>query len=317
MAKINSHLHIKLKGFGIDEIINYMDSYKIDKCWLLTWEELDAIFKRTYINLSIDDVMDAYRRYPDRVVPFYAPDPGRDNWFEMLETYKKKGVKGCGELKVTYNWLDDEIKKVLDGVKKLEMPLVFHIEKERCHFFTDKKTVFHSYLYDIMNGAFNRSIRKYIEIFVNKTGIFKQSFEKRLWYFPGYLLDFAGLEKRLQEYPDVNFIAHGPEFWNNIDKNPDPTLTLEKGKVESKGIAVELLEKYDNLYVDTSGKSGFNALKRDPEFKEYFLNEFYHKILFGTDNEYKLPYENLISSAKISDKKLKMIMGENAESLCD
>ncbi len=317
MKKIDSHMHVNLCGFDAENIIEHMDAENIDKCWLLTWEEKNPTFSELYDNIAISDIIEAHEKCPDRIVPFYAPDPTRSDWEKTMRYYNSMGIEGCGELKVTYRWLDDEIEKVLDGIDKLKIPLVFHMEDPNYHFFINQTNLFYKLLDKLLNGAFNGLTRKYAEKFINKTGFFKKSFEKRLSYFPGYLMDFAGLEYRLKQYPNLNFIAHGPAFWNNIESNPDSHKTLGKGKIKEKGIAVDLLKKYDNLYADTSGKSGFNALKRDPEFTKKFLHEFYNKILYGTDNEYKLPFEMIIRKANLPTNKLKRIMAENAEALCE
>ena len=262
MKKTDSHLHVNFCGIDADGIIEYMDSKNIDKCWLLTWDEKHPTFKDLYDNLTISEILKVYNMYSGRIVPFYAPDPGRDDWKKIMKSYHSRGVKGCGELKVTYRWMDDEIKNVLDCIQELQMPLLFHMEGSNYHFFIKQSNVLYILLDKLLNGAFNGLTRKYIEKFIDRTGFFKKSFHSRLSYFPGYMMDFAGLEYRLKQYPDVNFIAHGPAFWNNIAKNPDPHQTLGKGKIKEKGVSVELLEKYDNLYADTSGKSGFYALKR-------------------------------------------------------
>ncbi|GEM_PF-427193 len=316
MIKVDSHLHVNFCGFDSGKIVEYLDSKKLDKCWLLSWEEMNPTFESLYKNLSIDNIIEAYYLYPDRIVPFYAPDPSRTDWYDVIKFYHLKGVKGCGELKVTYRWLDDEITNVLDGLRKLKIPLVFHMENSNYHFFIKQSNFFYVFLYKILNGAFNGITRKYIEKFIYKTGFFKKSFQDRLQYFPGYMMDFAGLEQRLKQYPDVNFIAHGPAFWKHIAKDQDPYLILGKGKIKEKGIIFELFEKYDNLYADMSGKSGFYALKRDPSYTRMLLNEFYNKILFGTDNESGLPFERLVFRAGLSKNKLCRIMGGNAEMLC-
>ena len=315
MYKIDSHLHVDFYGFDTEKIIEYLNSKNIDKCWLLSWEEIQPAAEYLYKNLPINNILEAYNCYPDRIVPFYAPDPVRADWQNIMEYYRSKGVKGCGELKVSYKWLDDEIKNMLDGLKKLEMPLVFHMEESSYPFFIKQSNLFYVFLYNILNGAFNGITRKYIEKFINKTGFFKKKFQNRLHYFPGYMMDFAGLEQRLQQYPDINFIAHGPAFWKHITKEPDPYKALGTGKIKEKGISVELLEKYDNLYADISGKSGFYAMRRDSNFTKNFLNRFYEKILFGTDNEENSHFEKLITKAKLPENKFKRIMGENAEML--
>ncbi len=313
--KIDAHLHVNYGKINKINLIDYLDKSKTDRCWLLTWDEIKPTYEELYEDLNVNMVLEAYNKYPERIIPFYAPDPNRKNWKNAITKYIDKGFKGIGELKSTCTWSDDNITRILDFADKNNMPIVFHMERENDHFFINKSNPVNIFLDKILNGALNGLTRKYAEIFINKTGLFKKSFNKRLKHFPGYMLDFAGLETRLKQYPGVNFIAHGPEFWNNIEKNPDPYKITGTGKVKTKGIAVELMEEYNNLYADTSGKSGFYALKRDSRFTRDFLNDLNHKILFGTDNETRYPFEKIIRNAGLSSNKLKKIMGENALSL--
>ena len=316
MDRIDAHLHVNFFGFGPEQLIAYMDNNQIDKCWLLTWEEINPVFKDQYQNLGIDDVMRVYEEYPDRIVPFYAPDPGRKDLNDIMAYYRKKGVKGCGELKVSYRWLDEYVENLLVLLSQYEMPLVFHMEQERQRFHIPPQNKIHTLLNQLLNGGFNGLSRKYLEIFIDKTGFCQKIFQSKLEYFPGYMLDFAGLEHRLKQFPKVNFVAHGPEIWKHIEENPDPRIGFAKGKIKNKGIIVNLLEQYPNLYADISGKSGFNALSRDPGFTKDFLNSLYKKIIYGTDNFAKFSFESIIRRAQLAPHQIKRIMGENAEMLC-
>ena len=52
---------------------------------------------------------------------------------------------------------------------------------------------------------------------------------------------------------------------------------LEGGKITA------LLRKYENLYCDISGASGYNALSRDTEHAKVFITEFQDRICYGRD----------------------------------
>jgi hypothetical protein len=64
--------------------------------------------------------------------------------------------------------------------------------------------------------------------------------------------------------------------------------------VEPGGRCDELLGTYDNLYADISMGSGFNAITRDVEYSQGFLERHHEKLLFGTD--YLYPGQNFPSS---------------------
>lgn len=101
------------------------------------------------------------------------------------------------------------------------------------------------------------------------------------------LTDDAGLpktEQMLQMFPDVDFIGHGPGWQASISGDLQYVGTVyPDGPVEEGGAMPRLLEEYDNCYTDTTAGSGWNALTRDPEFTQSFLEEHHEQIVFGTD----------------------------------
>lgn len=92
------------------------------------------------------------------------------------------------------------------------------------------------------------------------------------------------LERVLQGCPETTFLAHSQPFWAEI--SADVTEATRGGYPEGKvapGRVVELMRKYPNLHGDLSAGSGFNAIRRDPEFGLRFLEEFQDRLYFGTD----------------------------------
>jgi hypothetical protein len=96
---------------------------------------------------------------------------------------------------------------------------------------------------------------------------------------------FPGLERMLTLYPDTVFIGHGPHFWAEIsaDVTPANLSGYPTGPVTATGATDRLLAEYSNLYGDLSAGSGNNALARDPEFAQDFLERHQDKLLFATD----------------------------------
>ncbi|MCD6361743.1 MAG: amidohydrolase family protein [Armatimonadetes bacterium] len=91
------------------------------------------------------------------------------------------------------------------------------------------------------------------------------------------------LEAMLREYPDLIFIGHGPRWWNAISADDDGSCGYPDTPVVPGGAADRLLQEYDNMYADISAGSGFNAMTRDPEFTQGFLERNWRKLLFATD----------------------------------
>ena len=138
--------------------------------------------------------------------------------------------------------------------------------------------------------------------------------QNRLKYytFPGYMVNFASLEIALKDYPNVNFIAHGPLFWKYV--SADAAIRKElypKGPVVGEGIIWRLLTDYPNFHADISGDSGLNALTRDPLNAKRFLSLFENKILYGTDNVMK-GQRDFLNSLGLSGATYKKIYGDNA-----
>ena len=102
------------------------------------------------------------------------------------------------------------------------------------------------------------------------------------------LIDEYGLprlEKTLQQFPKLLFLAHSQRWWSHIsgDVTEETYSGYPTGKVTPGGRIVELMRKYPNLCGDMSAGSGCNAIMRDPEFAYGFLEEFQDRLYYGTD----------------------------------
>jgi predicted TIM-barrel fold metal-dependent hydrolase len=95
------------------------------------------------------------------------------------------------------------------------------------------------------------------------------------------------LEKTLREFPDLVIFGHSQPFWAEISEG----ITQERrnrypeGPVKP-GRLVALFERYENLWGDLSAGSGHNAISRDPEFGNAFIEQFQDRLMFGTDLAY-------------------------------
>jgi predicted TIM-barrel fold metal-dependent hydrolase len=291
--------------------LEYLDSRGIEKAWILTWDELNPVVPLYYTPLRLSIVRQAFKNHPDRIVPFYAPDPARKNWKESLSDCLNEGFAGCGELKVSYRWNDEKMVPLLEFLNEKKLPLVFHMEAARKFFVPRKKNGTDWLFKKIINEKFNGQAGYILEKLANKTGILKKILNNRMVQFPGYLLDFTELEETVRQYSEIKFIAHGPHLWNNFSIPRRDYLLHQTGKVTGKGLVWNLLEQHDNFHCDLSGFSGFNALKRDRDFSGNFLNSFHRKLLFGTDNV-EPGLMDLLKKANLSNEKLSDILYNNA-----
>lgn len=309
--KIDSHLHINLHNYTVNNLKKYLDDNKIDRCWLLSWEDLNPVIPSIYTPLPIDDIAEAFNRFPDRVTPFYAPDPKRADLALQFENFSHYGIRGCGELKVSHRWDSSEIENYLNLLSQYNMPLVFHMELNRDIYFAPNSILKDMKIEDLLNGALNGKTREIIKKVSCYIKPMKSHIDKYSIHFPGYMLDLLSLEEKMKEYPQIKFIGHGPHFWNSLSANINPFKAHCKGKIKIPGIIDLLLEKYDNLYCDISGKSGFWGLTRDREYAKYLLEKHYKKILYGTDNR-RMGIEGFVKSFKLPEYKQKRIFGLNA-----
>lgn len=137
-----------------------------------------------------------------------------------------------------------------------------------------------------------------------------------------------GLQRALEQFPDLRFFGHSQAFWSHIsgDVNEDNWGGYPDGPVVEGGPLVELFETCPNLYGDLSAGSGFNAVSRDPEFGYDFIERFQNRLLFGTDVcgpsnrenvliNLKHFLEDAVEDGKISRQAFERVTHSNAEGL--
>ena len=308
---IDSHMHVNFKGLDAGGIVSYLDREGLSKCWLLTWEEV-APKAPVYMHLSADDVFDAYRKYPERVCPMYAPDPAAADAADKFMAWVDKGVCGCGELKTSLPWDSPKLDRLLEKVNALGMPLVFHMESGGPRYAPAGDNGFEKLMAKMLNTPrYLGYPRKVINFLENVYAPLRETKEKMRSDFPGYMTDFAALETRIRQFPGIKFIGHGPLFWEGISLEGTTEGVLPRGRVIAGGITVKLMDEYDNLYADLSGYSGYRGLTRDPGFARQFIIRHSGEILYGTDNFF-LGLKRFLESLKLPEDCARRIYGENA-----
>lgn len=305
--KIDSHMHMNFRGIGVKELISYMDREGLDKCWLLTWEEVQPPTAFYYQHLPIHEVFKAYEAYPSRIIPMYAPDPTSPDALERFLKWREKGIRGFGELKVTIGWDAPQLDGLLSCLNELGVPLVFHMEAGRHLYQPLTSSLLDKFFARLLNTPRLKKLPgKVIDLAAARVRWLKERKEKMRFFFPGYLLDFAALERRLVEFPNIKFIGHGPMFWRGFSPYNE----------DDERVTCRLMEEYDNLYADLSAYSGYMALSRDPEFTRGFLIKHSRRVLYGTDN-FSMGLGRFLDSLNLPGDVRDRIYGENAEKVLE
>lgn len=132
------------------------------------------------------------------------------------------------------------------------------------------------------------------------------------------------LEAVLKRFPNLRFLGHSQPFWAEVsgDLTEQQRNTYPKGPVKPGGAIPRLFAEYPNLHGDLSAGSGYNAISRDPEFGDGFLDEFQDRLLFGTDltavgqkPEQPAYFRELKEKGRISDEAFEKITWKNANRL--
>lgn len=317
MTRVDSHLHVGFEGFGPKELITYLDRGGFDRCWLLSWEEVDP-GAWPYEHLRPESIFEIWQRFPDRIVPMYAPDPHRVDAGQRLADWCSRGFLGCAELKTTLNWESSEVNNLLETVAELRIPVVFHMQALRRHVepFPDDGPIEKILAKMMRTRQFGYLPHKLVNQITERVAPMKRWRDRRS-YLLSYLLDFASLGETLEKFPGVAFVAHGPMWWQHLEDGADSEAPVyPKGSVRAEGLACRFLERYPNLFADISGRSGFNALHRDQDFAKRFLEKFNGKILFGTDNDV-CGHAEFIDSLGMGKEVKKRIFGLNSRDVLE
>ncbi len=308
--RIDSHMHVNFKKLDVNRLISYMDVEGIDKCWLLTWEDFNPAYI-DYMNLSVNEIFDAYKLHPSRIIPMYAPDPSSPDAAGRFMKWYRRGIRGCGELKVSLGWDSPSLDPLLACLNRLGLPLVFHMEEGGYRFKPTTSSRFELLLARMLNTPRYHSLpRRVIDAVARRVGPLEKLKEGMLYYFPGYLADFGALEKRLIQFPNIKFVGHGPMFWGGF------ALQKCRGSSAGEGVTCRLLAEYDNLYADLSAYSGYKALVRDPAFTRSFLSAHSGKFLYGTDNFF-IGLSRFLDSLDLPREASERICGRNAAELVE
>lgn len=126
--KIDCHVHVNWLGYGPRQIVEHMDRLGIDRAWVHTWEMVDALIP-SFQHLSAGSMWAACREFPERFIPFYAPDPRRPDAVRVLEEAIEQGLKGFGECKFRICIENPDLLRMFRIAGDAGLPVLLHLGK--------------------------------------------------------------------------------------------------------------------------------------------------------------------------------------------
>jgi len=78
--------------------------------------------------LTTDEVLEAHRQYPHRVIPFCHVDLRRDDFARRIQQYAAAGCRGYGEQKQQLPLADPRIARMLEVISEFGWPCTFHFQ---------------------------------------------------------------------------------------------------------------------------------------------------------------------------------------------
>jgi predicted TIM-barrel fold metal-dependent hydrolase len=285
---IDAHGHLNWHGHNTDKMVKNLDQHGIDKMWALTWEaglpveRAEASMYAACVDprhsanpwLSLGDVVEGALRYPDRLIPFFAPHPKQEHALEKLKAAVEiHGIRGVGEWKFRVPLDDPDCVRIFRYAGKQKLPVVIHMDAPRL-----------------------------------------PPSDPEAWCHAWYGGDAAQLQRALQQAPETIILGHGPGFWRYVTgKEPDIKTCYLNGPADyaDGGRLIELLESYPNLYCDLSAGSGLFGLQCFPDGGKNFLTTYQDRALFARDY-FDARLRDHIESLGLEETARAKILGGNA-----
>ena len=246
---IDIHTHLGAfypgKELTVERLVEFMDEHGVEKSCVLPLVSPES----APIPQTTSTALAAYKKFPDRIIPFCATDPrsvsvpprrsghvaGVKGLVDILKRYQDAGCRGMGEHKTGLLFDAKQNMYLYEACAEVGLPILFHLD-------------------DIRN--------------IDTPGL-------------------PRLERVLKMFPKLPLIGHAAGFWASISAdvtNEDfgryPKLPTP---IKAGGALDRLMKKYPNLYGDLSEPGGYRAIARDREFGREFIIRNANQLLFGTD----------------------------------
>lgn len=279
---IDAHNHPDWYGHNVDKFVRNMDAHQIDVTWLLSWEQPQDEYPNALFSIIPDPdptgpisykrCVEYVRRYPERFVLGWAPDPRRPWAIERLkQAIELDGVRIYGELKLRMLYDDPDAIRMLRFCGEMGLPVILHLEYEVAAPNGSPRPTW-------WWGGTIETLERILQL-CPETII--------IGHAPGFWVHISGGEG-----------LAGKQF-------------AEKEPVMPGGRLPELLERFPNLYCDISAGSGFRALDRDKPFARRFVTAYQDRILYGRDC-FDHKHQELLRGLGLSQDILDKVLSGNA-----
>jgi len=113
-----------LKPLTAEQLVDSMNRRGIGMSVLLPLDSPEAY--DTYSTTF--EVLEAYKKYPERLIPFCCVDPRRDKVAAQIKAYVNMGCRGFGEHKVGLAIDDERSKRIYRICGEMNLPIVMHLD---------------------------------------------------------------------------------------------------------------------------------------------------------------------------------------------
>lgn len=121
---IDAHFHLTHKGRSWEDTIAHIENIGAEKAVMLPIEGGDDEF-----DWKTEEVVAAYEKYPDQIIPFCHVDVRREDAVVVLEKWADMGVfKGFGEQKQHIRLDDPRLEPVLAVCNTMSWPVTWHFQ---------------------------------------------------------------------------------------------------------------------------------------------------------------------------------------------
>lgn len=108
-----------------DQLVDRMNRWGIERAVLLPLDSPEASPTGFFSNR---ECLSAYRRFPERFLPFCCVDPRRPNATDLLPQWREAGCLGFGEHKTELAIDDFRAKRLYKACGQLGWPVVIHLD---------------------------------------------------------------------------------------------------------------------------------------------------------------------------------------------
>ena len=120
---IDCHVHLLAEKGHADRLVKEAERLKIDRLCLLAGHPEVAIWGSSMADN--EQVLKAYERYPERIIPFGFLDLGKDKPV-LVDQLHKAGFKGVKFTRARVNYDDKSLYPVYEKMEKYRMAALFH-----------------------------------------------------------------------------------------------------------------------------------------------------------------------------------------------